>query len=306
MKPVLRNHAFTLIEAVFSVGIASVLLIGIYSFFGDSIRKVGSSDETLATVSELQSFVTQLREDLMRVTVFNKGGQSDTVDGYMSLPTYERPPRYFTVNVWDDVGITTLKDLRHLEIVPKLLVENGVKTWVLEYKWDSWFDNKIIHNSGPKFYAFCRAFAGIRREIKEPIAAEVLEYYLAVDGEKVWYRHYIKDNQGKPLNYVVRYIQGERPEDEIETHRFGQLFGADGRVEALDIEPIIEFSYFRHAEQPDIFVLQMNKMLFRVAMGLKGEQQGTGPEGRSLELRFHLMNATFNGERFSHGLHFAP
>jgi type II secretory pathway pseudopilin PulG len=294
------RRGFTLIEAVFALGVASVLLIGIYTYFVESIRNSAKGEETLSTIRDMQNFIMVLRQDLYEANGFLRS------DVPVDLHQHEKPfplePRYFPCVVYDDVSAASDK----IQVLPiqRTVVERFTSAGSLGYeyvdKYDSFFDKKIFTDGSPDF--MLNSFAVVTREIEKPFPAKVREFYIGVKGDKVWYRHYLTDRTGDiKFNFVSRMIG---PGEGEETHRFGQLHGADGRIEDFSIEPNFEFSYYRDKKDPKVLLLRLTKVYHHAKMVFKGEKQGSGPEGRTIAQSFFVVNSVFNGERFRHGTGF--
>jgi len=291
------RRGFTLIEAVFAVGVASVLLIGIYTYFIESLRNSFKGEETLSTIKDMQNFIMVLRQDLYDAQGFTKSDAP--VDLHLHKKPFPIQPRFFPCVVYDDVhAVSDTIEVLPIQRLPReKFGANGQMYYEYEDKYDHFFDKKVVLNDHPEF--MLNSFAVVSRNIEEPISAKVREYYIGVKGERVWYRHYLSDLSGKEkLNFVSRMTG---PGEGEETHRFGQLHGAEGRIEDFSIEPGFEFSYFRDKEEPSKFNLRLTKVYHHTKMVFQGERQGSGPEGRTISTSFFVVNPLFNGERFRHG-----
>jgi len=55
---------FTLTEVLLATALASLLFLGLFSFFGDTLQRFVQHEDTLTNVRDLQLLLTQLRDDL--------------------------------------------------------------------------------------------------------------------------------------------------------------------------------------------------------------------------------------------------
>ena len=77
----MKQKGFTLIEAIFSLLIASLVITSIFNYFANSVRNVEKSEKDLNSIKQLQNLITDLRYDLNHIMPFNSPNNLP-IDGY--------------------------------------------------------------------------------------------------------------------------------------------------------------------------------------------------------------------------------
>lgn len=294
----MKQSGFTLIEAIFSVLIAAMILTGIFSYFSDSIQKVGKSEQDLKSIKSIQKLVNDLHHDLSHLKPY-AAPDSGPIDNF---PTKER---FYTYEVkkfsYGDSKGQLINPLKPAQVKFKRAIDtNGIKYWQKLRQLDSFFsDSFTFANVSENLENSVTTYT---RQVPNPgflasvtsAKVEASELYLYSDGEKILYRFY-----EAPFFFVRKYGFASDGEEIIIAE-----YGLDnkkngGHIHSFDVSPVFEHIF----SQPKInkqFELKFTKLYFRVNLSVKGNVK-KGPEAKFYAVNFNVISPLLNGDKFHQG-----
>jgi len=302
-----RNRAFTLIEALFSVGIAGVVLTLLFGYFTQSVKSVAHNEDTLETIREINKLTTQLRRDLYQVAPYSSAGGAP-IDLRYAPTQFNLKDRYYRTAVRtihqggiDDVATNeTVVRFRLLE------TKDGVKIYERKATMDPFFDRPVQFN---ETLPIADGIVGVTREVKPPEGfgefgqefrtslVKVAEVYLHIpqaDNRLIFYRFY-----PPPYSFVRRYTRNIKGE-EILLDEFAKRRGT-GRLQAFSISPV--FQYVKYNPKPlEGAVIEYNRFWSEVDLVFSGETKGTGPDSRKIPVQFKVENSYLNSNKWKEGM----
>lgn len=288
-----NKKAFTLIEAVFSTLVASVVIGFVYTFFSQSTQGISHSESANFAIRQLQLLSGSVRQNVYNLEPFY------SVNG-ASIELWNRPrgypitKKFYQPIVYQDsisqgTPIAGIKATTKIHKVDKTI--NGVIQFKTERIKDKWFPKTpAIHEATS--YPLEDAIVHLERKITKPISATVSEYYLHVNKNRVVYRHYLKDSNDKPLNYVELLI--DHPTETLEEEHkrfFGRTDQGEGLVSGFEIYPVFEYSRF---PKDDITLLKFNHFYISVHIKIDSKIRNEISNQSSYSLDFNVMNPQLN------------
>ncbi len=292
-NPVLGLKGMSLIELLFSVFVATLIMMGVFSYFSDSVRGVAHSEDSLKTVEEIGRITRQLRYDLSEIRPF-QGPNGESIDLYQtpeSFPIHRRDYAYkvFETNASSSSEIKvdrTEKEFRRVFKDDKI-------QYLAKRRLDSWFDDRPIHGGG-HLGALEDGFVSFPVKLREHPGVKIRDHYLFSGGKKILYRHY-----GAPFNYVGLY-EMDSSGNPVEITLFGKNASGEGRIPGFSMEPIFEFVLYPVEYSPEK-KLDFLRYFLQIKLEFQGSSSGTGPMSRRVELEFSVMSPFLNGQKFHRG-----
>ncbi|MCJ8347000.1 prepilin-type N-terminal cleavage/methylation domain-containing protein [bacterium] len=292
--PYNKKRGFTLVEAIFSTLVASVVIGFVYNFFSQSTKGVSHSEAANHSIRELQMLSNSIRQDLYNVKPFySKNGVS--IELWNRPSSFKSYTKFYTPSVYLDglnggVLKTGLKPKSKIHIFDKK--EKGVRYYRTKEYSDTWFLYKAI-NYGGDISGLEDAVVHINRNIVKPIAASVSEYYIFSKGQRLVYRHYLKAASGEILNYV-EYLEDLPTEtrDEISLRTYGKSDKGPGLISGFEIFPQFEFSFYPVDKDGDI--LEAKRFYISVHIKMDSKIRNKVSNEHSYDINFNVMNPHIN------------
>ncbi|PCJ18771.1 MAG: hypothetical protein COB02_10075 [Candidatus Cloacimonadota bacterium] len=298
-----NQKGFTLIEAIFSTLVASVVIGFVYSFFSQSTKGISHSEAANQSIRELQLLSNSIRQDLFHLEpfidiAFIKGGKPKLQRTFSSLELWNRNPtfpnliKYYPPHVFIDTlsGGVLKKNLKpskrkHTYDISK----NSIRFYKPSIQiTDGWFFGKQV-KYGADIYGLQDALIHIKRKIEKPISASVSEFYIYSKGRRLVYRHYLKDSDDKDLNYI-EYLEDlpTKRRKEILIKTYGKSSDGTGLIDSFEIKPYFEFSYYKNDLSQNI--LEFKKIYTKVSINMKIKIRDKISKQSNYNLTFNVVN----------------
>ena len=299
----MKQKGFTLIEAVFSVLISSLVITGIFSYFANSVRNVEKSEKDLNSIKQIQTLVTDLKFDLNHVLPFNPYNKIP-LDGF---PRIERFYAY-RIKAFNNLSNEAkFLDIDSTKITYKSSInEAGQIQWSKSRELDNFFNTPVKFSDS--WDALENAAVNLSHRIDcskdfdDPILQNKLilplivqDLYLFSNKEKILYRYYPKPH------YFVGRFKFNSDNEIIEAKNYGlSSKSKDGLIRSFQVTPIFDHIYFQeNVNEP--YELHFQKYFFRVATLVQGNSK-RGPQAKSYVVNFNITNPQLNGEKFNRGV----
>jgi len=298
----LKQKGFTLIEAIFSLLIASLVITGIFNYFANSVRNVEKSEKDLNSIKQLQNLITDLRYDLNHIMPFNSPNNLP-IDGY------PRTERFYSYRVKSFNTISDeakFIDLDATKVIYKAFIdEYGETQWNKHRELDNFFnipvkfsnhwdtlENAAINLSHKVDCSKDFEEPNLKEKLKLPIT--VNDLYLFSNNEKILYRYYPEPN------YFVGRFRFRLNNELIETKSYGlDNKTKKGLIKSFQAIPIFDHIYFQeNINEP--YELHFQKLFIKVAMFVQGDSN-RGPQAKPYVVNFNITNSQLNGDKFHKG-----
>lgn len=316
-----NRKAFTLIEAVFSVLISSMLFYWVFSYFSDSMRGVAHSEDSLETIREIQNLTTRLKYDLYEIRPWAyprwREYLNTPVDIYKTTDNLFLDYRNYEhiVNQTHGLNSSSPIDIQapHRKQFTRSSDGTGLYTHYVKPEhehWDSWFrsffqkpENVVLNFQ--YISAIENSFVVRELLLDEPFSQTVAqEYFFDCSGQdlnkKCSYRFYDYAGKDQALHYVVRYSYDDEGIAQ-ETGVYGRDADGFGRISSFRLTPVFEHAtgYEEPTDAPHLCFL---RFFINVDIEFKGQHRGFGPEGRTFRVSFSVMspalNSSFSGRGY--------
>lgn len=273
-----------------------MILTGIFSYFSDSVRKVGKSEQDLKSIKSIQKLVNDLHHDLSHLKPYS-APDSGPID---SLPTKER---YYSYEVkkfsYGDTKGQFIEPLKPTLIKFNRATDtNGVKFWQKSRQLDNFFSDSITFGNIAQNLE--NSVTTFTREVPNPNDkasagnVKAFELYIFSNNEKILYRFY-----EAPFSFVRKYnFTTDGKENVLE--EYGLESKQDiGLIQSFDVVPTFEHIF----SQPKLnkpFEIKFTKLYFRVNLSVKGNVK-KGPEAKFYAVNFNVISPLLNGDKFHQG-----
>ncbi|PCJ18773.1 MAG: hypothetical protein COB02_10085 [Candidatus Cloacimonadota bacterium] len=291
-----KHKGFTLIEAVFSTLVASVVIGFVYSFFSQSTRGISHSETANKSSREIQLLSNAVRQDMYDLKPFYRAGNA-SIELWGRDSSFPLLKKYYSPSVYIDglSGGSLKKGLKDTQKTHKVdATINGIRAFKVETAYDSWFQKKPVLY-GSNVSGLQDALVHIERKIKKPISATVSEYYIYKGTSRFVYRHYLKDNKNEPLNYV-EYLQ-DPPSPELSPillKTYGKDKKGKGIITGFQIFSNFEYSYYPDEDGNDI--LEFKRFFVSVHIGTSNGRSTSLSTDKAYNISFNVMNPHLNNQ----------
>jgi type II secretory pathway pseudopilin PulG len=302
------KHGFTLIEAIFAVLVASMVLTGVFSYFTDSMRGVAHSEDTLDTIREVQTLSNAVRRHLFEMEPLLSPNGTPADQAYEDWGTIPLPERHYKVRVFETTGTdstrelavdgTIIKEMGHEKI-------SGVDTFYIKKKTypriiADWIEQRGVINIGEQ-PVMENSFVAMEREVNQPYPAKVREYHLFSQRQHYIFRHYLEAEGENPFNYIDLIRVNPDDHKEILVRSFGKPDKEfNGRIKTFSLTPIFEFAIYRCKDCPSP-VMEYVRFYTEISMVFSGQKKGNGPESRTFSMNMRVINPYLNSKPFLKG-----
>lgn len=282
-----RTKAFTLVEALVAVLIASVITIGVFSYFSDSIRGVAHTDKTMQALALLQEISRKTRHKAYNIAPFRAG---IGIDLYQPPDRFFIHKRHFTLRLVDTNNTsekTVAVDPVTKNYVKKFL--NGEEVFETRRAVDSYFLNKpAIPFSSMEGYE--DALCVIVRKI--PDIGEVVDHFLYTEGRKMILRFH-----PSPRNYVD-FIEVDSKGKETIVESFGKK---EQNIIQFSLSPVFDLSYCKPIESLPEKEFRFLRFFVDIHITVGTEKSQRGPKGGLFENHFRVTSLFINANRYGRG-----
>lgn len=296
-----NKKGFTLIEAVFSTLVASVVIGFVYTFFSQSTQGISHSESANFSIRQLQLLSGTVRQKLYNLQPFYSP-TGESIEMWNRPHDYPLVKKFYQPVVYDDTisGGRMIPDIKATSKLHKVdETVDGVRHFKFERVKDGWFPLKDAIHEGLA-YGLEDAIVHLERKITKPISATVSEYYLHVDKQRWVFRHYLKDSEDKPLNYVELLI--DYPTEKLnEDHRrfFGITDKGEGLISGFEIYPTFEYS--RYLTKDRVQVVEFKHFFISVHIKIDSKIRNEVSNQSSYSIDFNVMNPELNTRHKHHG-----
>lgn len=296
-----NKKGFTLIEAIFSTLVASVVIGFVYSFFSQSTQGISHSESANFSIRQLQLLSGSIRRNLNELQPFSApNGVSielwNRPIGYPLVKKFYQPVVYQD-SVTGGRAISGIKATSKIHKIDKTI--DGVRYYRSERVKDNWFPlEPAIHEN--LVYGLEDAIVHLERKITKPISATVSEYYLHVKGARFVYRHYLKDGDNNPLNYVV--LLNDLPTEQLNEeviYTYGLTEKGEGLISGFEIYPTFEYSQYNTKDHKTL--IEFKHFYISTHIKIDSKIRNEVSKQSSYSINFNVMNPQLNTRHKHHG-----
>jgi hypothetical protein len=289
-----NKKGFTLIEAVFSTLVASIVIGFVYTFFGQSTQGIAHSESANFSIRQLQLLSDSIRQKLSNLEPF-PGYNGTSIEMWNRPVGYPLVKKYYQPVVYEDTvsGGDAISGIKATTKVHKLVETiKGVRKFEAKRVKDNWFPLREAIHEG-LVYALEDAIVHLERNITQPISASVSEYYIYTNGTRLVYRHYLKDDSDNDLNYVV--LLADPPTKKLEEAviaTYGLTDKGEGLISGFEIYPTFEYSHYKTKEGG--MALEFKHFFISTHIKIDSKIRNEVSKQSSYSIDFNVMNPQLN------------
>ena len=285
-----KQRAFTLVEALVAVAIAGVVTVGVFSYFGDSIRGVAHSEKTMNALALMQEISRKARQHVYHMSLNDTGIGIDLCTG----------PEFRNIDLSHSVHdrsypirlIEVQNEEKLLKVDPSVVnyskgFKEGKAIAIERRTLDSFFLNKKFPGEA---YPFEKSMVVISHEIDQQ---KVTDHYLFTSAKKMIWRHY-----NEPANYLQVIEVDEKGQEEV-MEEFGQK---DKSVVNFSMNPITEIAYYKPDPKKNVKIIRFLRFFVEVNVSIRTPESDRGPSGGIFSNSFIVTSLFINGNRFGRGV----